>query len=260
MGNSSSNSTKIYNGVYNNFLSLSSNECNSTASAEIVKNNFTLECLGKCKDIIIAQIGGNLNTTCTINQQMSQSAVTSLSSQLDQVSQVSNDLFNDFLIYSSSSNKSNVTQTSVSNMVNISSNTCNSDSYAKVNDNVFNIETGSANSIVAMSITSDQNSKCYIDNAVSQESHNTLQASVKQKSTVIGMFAFIFSTLLTLAIIFCITLVIIFAGGAVAKTVSSNKKNKETPQKLNQSPISPVPNSLSPPASENVGYSFNNNI
>lgn len=252
MGNSTSNSSKIYNSVYNNFLSVNQNECYANTSNEIINNSFNLECLGKCKNIVVGNIGGNINTYCTVSQQLSQSAVTSLSSQIEQQAKIENDLFNDGLIYSQSKNKSNINQTSVSNMVNINSNTCNSETYDVIGNNVFNISVNNANNINAMNISADQNTKCNVDNIVKQESSNSLRAAAKQKATVVGMFALLFSGLITVMIIFIIGIVVIFAGGSIAKVVTSSKKDtKETKNK--EEPKN------TPEVNKDIGYSFAQN-
>lgn len=253
------------NEIYNNFLSLTNNSCFASDSAEIIGNQFTLECLGKCKSINVANIGGNLNATCTINQQLSQSASSIISSQLNQQAQTSSDLFNDFTLYNSSKNRANVTQTVSNNIININSNTCNSDNYAKINDNVFNIQVNNSGDISAMTITSDQNSKCAIDNMTKQETHSSVQAGIKQSAKTMGMFVAIATALFGIMMIGLIVIVIIFAGGSVIKATSGRKK--ETPAPASATPASaslgatPASASLgigsySPHPFPEVGYSF----
>lgn len=253
MGNSSSNSNKIYNSVYNNFLSVNQNECYAVTSNQIIGNSFTLECLGTCDNISVANIGGNINTYCSVSQQLSQSAVTSLSSQLEQQAKIENDLFNDGLIYSQTKNKSDINQTSVSNIVNINSNTCNAETYNVIANNVFDLSVNNSKNIDVMSISADQNTKCNIDNLVKQESSNSLRAAAKQKATVVGMFALLFSGLITVMIIFVIGIVIIFAGGSIAKVVTSSKKEESNKKDTKNT------QNINKDINKDIGYSLSQN-
>ena len=104
---------------------------------------------------------------------------------------------------------------------------CVSDSYIDGSDSVVNINTGSAGSVTGIVISADANSSCQIQALSKMTAYNSLQASLAQKSKVMGMFVAIITTMIIGLVIVVIAVVILFASGTiitgVTKAVSSSK-------------------------------------
>lgn len=227
MGASSSNSARAVSEINQTMLNTSNNECYSTSNVSVTGSTFNITCTGHCDTIVGIDISGSLNSTCTILQSASQLATNNITSQLEQQSKVESDLFNDFLLYNRSHNSADILQSVVNSNISTASNVCVSDSYIDGSDSVVNINTGSAGSVTGIVISADANSSCQIQALSKMTAYNSLQASLAQKSKVMGMFVAIITTMIIGLVIVVIAVVILFASGTiitgVTKAVSSSK-------------------------------------
>lgn len=226
MGSTSSNSMRAVASVNQSMLNTSNNQCYSNSSVSVTGNTFNLTCTGNCNSITGINIQGSLNSTCTILQASSQLATTNIASQLDQQAIVQNDLFNDFLFYTSSSNSADLLQSVVNSNISTSSNVCVSDSYIDSTDNVVNISTGSAGSVTGVVVSADANSSCQIQALSKMTAYNNLQAALSQKSKVMGMFVAIITVLVIGVVIVTIAIVALFATGKIVTGFANSSKGK----------------------------------
>lgn len=225
MGSSTSNSVKIKQEVQNNLMSLNNNQCFSTTGVSASNNNvFFIG--GSAKNLTGVEIKGNLNSSCSINQQVVQSATSILKSQAQQTAQTANDLFNDGVLNSKTKNSSSVMQSIINNFSNISSNTCNAQIAINANNNNVVAMGTSVDNFVGVSINSNANATCAIMNLSSQDAYNQQQASVDQDAKSTGMFVAIFMAVITCVMIIVIVIVIIFAMGGLGVLLHGGKKSK----------------------------------
>lgn len=230
MGNSTSNSTKITEQVNNNFLNTTSNVCQANDFNTISGVVGKIEILkgSKVGDVTGVSVSGTMNASCTIDQQISQSAASILASQAQQSATTENDLFNDGVLYSQNKNSADVFQSTVNNMVNVTSNNCNSTSSSTIQNSAISIQSqGKAGNITAFAIGNDSSSTCAISNMVGQESYSNMQAGVDQEAKTMGMFVAIFSAMVSMMIIGLIAIVVLFGGGALIMGISKSGKKEE---------------------------------
>lgn len=152
MGNHTSNTLTVNQDIQNNFLSVSDQSCMTTAEANVSRSSLTVTGSKKSK-FKAFNVTGNMNASCRMTQQISQSSSAVLSSQADMVASNSSDWFNGGTVYSSQTNKSTVNQSIINNMTSVSVSTCNANastnidgadiiaSYAKgIKVNAYNIK------------------------------------------------------------------------------------------------------------------------
>ena len=224
MGSVTSNTARIKQTVTNDFLSVNENNCVAYANQEISGN--TINIAGDFNNGTLFNQSGSISAACTINQQITQTVTSILSSQAEQVAKTNSDFMNGFSLYNGAHNTFNTNQTVTNNIASISANTCNATINSKTTSNVINVG-GSANNINAFNINTNQTATCTINNTVDQEAYNHVQAKVQQSATTVGMFTGII-TIIVIGIIICsVASAIIYGITAVAK--SKNKKDDKPP-------------------------------
>lgn len=243
MGNSTSNSTKIKQQVQNNLLSVQDNQCFAKSDVSASGNTVFFNG-GKYGNATAVAITGDMNVSCSINQQIVQSATSILQSQANQVAKTTNDLFNDGVIFSKTKTSASILQSIINNFSNISTNTCNAIVSLNANNNTVIANGTQAGNFIGVSVNSNPNATCAITNLSSQDAYNRQQGNVDQSAKSTGMFVTIILAILTCLTIGVIVIVIIFAvGGAGVLIVGGKKKgdateeekqNKEFRQKVGQ--------------------------
>src|SRR3990167_4578056 len=193
MGNSTSNSAKLTQTAVNNFLSTSENSCTAVVNTNVSGNNIVnvAQPGAKIGNVNGIDIQGNNNASCSINQQILQTATSILAAQSSQIAKTSNDLFNDGVIYSQDVNSASALQTIMNNITNVTSNTCNATVDTKVQNNniVLFAATGSkVGNIQGISIDSNQTSVCTVSNIAKQDAYNQQQGGLSQTAKNVGMF------------------------------------------------------------------------
>lgn len=228
MGNTNSNTSNIVNQVNNNFLTTTSNVCVSNASVNISGVVGTVSVLGGAKgDIDFANVdGGSVTATCSIDQQISQSAAAILSAEAEQEIEATKDFISLSIIGDKNINKSDILQSMVNNLVTSTSNNCNATASTSIVNSAVNItKTGGSGNIRAFCVSNDTTAPCSISNIVAQESYADMSAKVDQRQKIVGMFSALAAAIVSIMIIGIIGLVVLFGGGAII----TGKYKKTTP-------------------------------
>lgn len=212
MGNNTSNTLLVNQSIQNNFLSVSDQACMTNAQAN--ETNTSLTVTGSKNSTFKAfNITGNMNASCRMTQQITQTASAVLSSQADMVASNSSDWFNGGSIYSSQHNKSTINQSIINNMTSVSVTTCNANASSSINGADIVASYAKGIKVNAYNIKGDINSNCVMSNVVSQKSYSKAASSIKQTAENIGMMVAIFSALFMCISICVIGAVLIFGGG-----------------------------------------------
>lgn len=233
MGNSTSNSASLVQSAFNNFLSTSDNNCFSKNSITVSGNNVVVvaDPGAKIGNVNAIDITGYNNASCSINQQIVQTATSILAAQSSQIAKTSNDLFNDGVIYSQDVNSASALQTIMNNITNITSNTCNSivDTTAQNNNIVVYASSGATvGNIKGISVDSNQSSTCTISNITKQDAYNQQQGGLSQLAKNEGMFVAIALAVIACCLIGLIIIIVIFAVGGAGIFLLGGKKPPKT--------------------------------
>jgi hypothetical protein len=217
MGNTTTNSTDISNSVNNNFLTVTDNSCNSTATVKITNVLGKLTLLGGAKgDINFGNANGTLTSYCSIDQQLSQSATAIMKAASAQTASTENEFLNMGVLFSRDHNDTDISQSMVNNMVTNTSNNCNATASTEISNSAISVnKTGGKGNITIFSVGNDTTSTCTISNSVGQESYADLQANSDQAAKTMGMFAAIAAALVTGMVVLLLGVLVIFGGGAL---------------------------------------------
>lgn len=215
----SRNSTRIRERVQNNFFSNTDNRCFSQVNEDITGN--TLNLTGNFNDIDVFSISGEQSTSCTINQQITQSVTNILQAQAQQQAKTTTDIFNDGVLFSSAVNSTDLQQSITNNITNINANTCNSTITNSISNNTMSLA-GSSNQLRAFNIDTDPNATCAINNLVSQEGFNSQQGSTDQDAENIGLFASVITAIVVVIVVGIVLIVLVFTGGRLASAFFSS--------------------------------------
>lgn len=226
MGNSTSNSAKLFQSAVNNFLTISNNQCYAQISTG-ASNNVTVVVATKVDNVTGVAITGDMNASCSINQQVVQTATNILKSQSQQIAKTSNDLFNDGVLYSKDKNSTSAIQNVMNNISNFTNNTCNAVVEQKLNNNVLVVYANSAKDVIGVKSGANTNATCSIYNMARQDSYNALQGNSNQSAQNQGMFVAIALAIMGCLMLGLIIIVVIFAvGGAGIFLLGGKKKSK----------------------------------
>lgn len=226
MGNSTSNSAKLVQRAVNNFLTVNDNQCYAETS-KTATGNVTVIVTGKVNNVTGVALTGDMNASCSINQQVVQTATSILKSQSQQIAKTSNDLFNDGLLYSQDKNSASAIQGIMNNISNFTNNTCNAVVDEQLNNNVLVVYANSANDVVGVKSGTNTNATCTISNMARQDAYNTLQGNNNQTAKNQGMFVAIALAIMGCLMIGLIIIVVIFAmGGAGIFLLGGHKKGE----------------------------------
>lgn len=233
MGSATSNTAKIKQNISNDFLSLNDNNCYATNNQSVSGNVMNV---GKDADNITAfNISGTISSACTINQQITQTLTSILTSQSDQVAKTNSDLFNGGALYSGAHNSTTVNQTIANNITSITANTCNAIVKSEIAYNTMNVA-GNAKNVNAFNINTNQTATCTINNTVDQEAYNSVQSKVQNSATSIGMMSSIFTTMAIAAAICIVGLVLIYGVIGITKSSAAKKEKEEKNQPYQPNP------------------------
>lgn len=229
MGNTTSNSSSLVQTAVNNFLSTNDNNCTSVANTNVSGNNIVVVAdpgakLGNFNGI---DISGNNNASCSINQQIVQTATSILAAQSTQIAKTANDLFNDGVIYSNDVNSASALQTIMNNITSVTSNTCNSIVNTEVQNNnivLYASKGAKVGNIKGISVDSNQTSACTVSNIAKQDAYNQQQGGFDQTAKNEGMFVAIALAVVGCALIGLIIIIVIFAVGGAGIFLLGGKK------------------------------------
>ena len=226
MGNSTSNSARLFQEAQNNFMALQDNQCISTNTRD-ASGNVTVVVGGNVKNITGVDLEGEMNASCSINQQIVQTATSILSSQSKQLAKTVNDLFNDGVIYSQDVNSAAVTQSIMNNISNVTSNTCNAVISESLDNNIMVVYGTNSDQVIGVKDSTNSNASCAVTNMTKQDAYNRQQSSASSSATNEGMFAGIALAVIGCLILGMIVLVIFFAVGGAGIFMFGGKKKDD---------------------------------
>lgn len=227
MGSATSNTVKIKQNISNDFLTINDNNCVAYNGNSISGNvvNFG----GDLSDSEFFNISGTISAACTINQQITQTITSILTSQSDQVAKTSSDFMNGFTLFKGAFNSFNTNQTVTNNITQISSNTCNATIKSDVTSNVMNVA-GNGKNIKAFNINTNQTATCTINNTVDQEAYNAVQAKVQQEAKTTSTFVAL-AAVIAIAIVVCsVATALIYGVTGIGKIAAAKKAEQQPPQ------------------------------
>lgn len=221
MGSNVDNSTHIQNSITNDYLQESSNVCETSAVSDSSGN----------VAIIAGSVGGDVdidatsqaNSMCSMSNNVSQLAQTSISNMGTQIASAETDFLGD-LQFSNVTNKDDIYTSITNRMTQISTNACYADSSAATNNNfVYVTTTGSVGGNVNFTSSASAESSCSMLNAAKMTAYNQVANTIDQTAKYTGMFALMINTMLTVIIVIAVVIVVLFATCEIGSVFKARK-------------------------------------
>lgn len=211
----SKNLSDIQQNVITNLTQQNSTSCVNTVSATTNNNVLLIEGSTIGGDVIGARQTVSTDVSCVITANMDAQIRSILSATLNQTNKTNNDLFGGFN-WSKNTNIFNMRQSIANNIAQINSAVCSSNTLASAQNNFVYIRNANVRgNVVGVEQKVNAKSGCTINNVMKMVSYNQQQADSNQGNTAIGMFAGLFSGIISIITILIIGVVIVFALGAV---------------------------------------------
>lgn len=223
MGGSTSNSAELIQSAANNFMSMNVNDCFAQDNT-LIKNTNTIIANSRVGNYTGVKVAGRMNASCSINQQIVQTATNILVAQATQIAKTASDLFNDGVIYKKDSNSASVLQSIINNITSVTSNTCNAQVSTEVDNTNTVVYGSSVNNLTGVDVSSNPNASCAISNMSKQDAYNRQQGGLQQTAKSVGMFVMIALAIMGCLIIGLIIIVVIFAAGGAGIFILGSKK------------------------------------